>query len=186
MSKKILVLNGSPREKGNTVELIDEFVKGAEESGNEIVRFNLNSMNIHPCQGCLGGGKNTENPCVQRDDMDKIYPIYAAADIVVLASPMYYWSFSSQLKCAFDRLFAVAECNENHENPRKDCILLMSAEGSTKSNFAPVVDYYEALLNHMRWRDYGMMLAGGNMNIGDIKNKPEQLKEARKLGASIK
>ena len=70
--------------------------------------------------------------------MAQIYPVYRQADVVVLASPMYYWGISGQLKCAFDRLFAVAEMTTNYENPKKDCILLMAAEGDTESNFAPV------------------------------------------------
>ena len=185
MNRKILVLNGSPRLKGNTSTLIDEFTKGAEEAGNTVVRFDLQEMDIHPCRGCFGGGKNPESPCVQKDDMDKIYPIYKEADIVVLASPMYYWSISGQLKCAFDRLFAVAECDPNYANPKKDCMMLMAAEGNSERNFKSVVDYYKDLLSHLRWKDCGMVLAGGNMGIGDIKNNPNQLEEARKLGASI-
>jgi multimeric flavodoxin WrbA len=137
MNRKILVLNGSPRLKGNTATLIDEFTKGAEGLGNTVVRFDLHEMNIHPCRGCFGGGKNPESPCVQKDDMDKIYPIYKEADIIVLASPMYYWSITGQLKCAFDRLFAVAECDSNYANPKKDCMMLMAAEGNSERNFKP-------------------------------------------------
>jgi len=186
MNKKIIVLNGSPRGKGNTASLIDEFTRGAEEGGNTVVRFDLQEIDIHPCLGCFGGGKNSESPCVQKDDMEQIYPIYKDADIVVLASPMYYWSISGQLKCAFDRLFAVAECDSNYANPKKNCMMLMAAEGNSERNFESVVHYYKALLSHLRWKDCGMVLAGGNMEIGDIQNNDKQLEEARKLGASIK
>lgn len=109
MGKKILLLNGSPRAHGNTAALITEFTKGAQAAGNTVVRFDLGQMDIHGCLGCCKGGKDRENPCVQKDGMGKIYPEYQAADVVVLASPMYYWAFSGQLKCALDRLFAVAE-----------------------------------------------------------------------------
>lgn len=185
MNKKILILNGSPRIKGNTSALIEEFTRGAKENGNSVISFDLHEMVIHPCRGCFGGGKIPKSPCIQKDDMENIYPIYRDADIIVLASPMYYWSISGQLKCAFDRLFAVAECNPNYANPIKDCILLMAAEGETKRNFEPVINYYNALLCHLGWKDCGMVLAGGNMNIDDILNNPKQLKEARELGSSI-
>ena len=138
MAKKIVILNGSPRPSGNTAALIEAFTKGAEQAGNGVVRFDVCKMNIHPCLGCCGGGKNPESPCVQKDDMDAIYPHYKDADLVVLASPMYYWSLSGQLKCAFDRLFAVAELSPSYANPVKDCVLLMAAEGDTESNFEPV------------------------------------------------
>ena len=184
MSKKIIILNGSPRSKGNTAMLCDEFAKGAESAGHTVTRFNLQGMNIHPCLGCVKGGKDAASPCVQKDDMDKIYPVYKEADILVLASPMYYWSVTGQLKAAFDRLFAVAEA-DNYVNPHKDCVMLMAAEGDTKDNWKPVIDYYQSLLGHLGWKDLGMVLAGGVMNVGDIKGKPA-LEQASQLGASIK
>ena len=84
--------------------------------------------------------------------MDAVYPAYMAADVVVLASPMYYWSISGQLKCAFDRLFAVAELGPDLANPVKDAVLLMAAEGDTEENFAPVRAYYKALLDCLAGR----------------------------------
>ena len=153
MSKKILILNGSPRPNGNTVSLIEEFTRGAESAGNTVTRFNLKEMDIRSCIGCFKGGKDPASPCVQKDDMSRIYPAYMEADIVVFASPMYYWSVTSQLKVAFDRLFAVAESDPNDQNPRKDCIMLMAAEGDSESNWKPVLDYYHALLGHLGWKD---------------------------------
>ena len=127
MSKKIIILNGSPRKTGNTTALTAEFIKGAEESGNIVTEFFLDTMNINGCKGCFGGGKTPDSPCVQKDDMDKIYPEYKAADIIVLATPLYYWTISGQLKCAFDRLFAVAECDPNYRNLQKQSVLIMAA-----------------------------------------------------------
>lgn len=71
MSKKIIILNGSPRKNGNTAGLIREFTKGAESSGNTVTEFLLDRMNINGCKGCFGGGKNPDSPCVQKDDMEK-------------------------------------------------------------------------------------------------------------------
>ena len=76
MSKKIIILNGSPRKKGNTSSITAEFIKGAREAGNEVDEFMLSSMKINGCIGCWKGGKNIEHPCAQKDDMDKIYPKY--------------------------------------------------------------------------------------------------------------
>lgn len=184
MSKKILILNGSPRKGGNTSMLCDAFIEGAETAGHSVARFDLGRMNIRGCLGCMKGGKDPASPCVQKDDMDDIYPVYKEADIIVLASPMYFWSVTSQLKAAFDRLFAVAETDANYRNPRKDCIMLMAAEGDSESNWKPVLDYYHALLGHLGWKDLGTVLAGGVTNVGDIAGKPS-LTKARKLGASL-
>ncbi len=181
--KNIIILNGSPRSGGNTELLARAFAEGATEAGHSVEQFDLGKLSIAPCLGCLQGGQDKLSPCVQKDDMDKIYPVYEAADLFVFASPMYYWSFSAQFKTAFDRLFAVMEAS-GYQNPPKECVLLMAAEEDSAENFAPIAAYYESLLQHLGWTDKGRVLAGGVMNIGDIAGKPA-LEEARQLGASL-
>ena len=163
MAAKILILNGSPRKNGNTSQLVSAFTRGAEETGNKVTAFFLDKMCIHGCKGCFGGGKDPEHPCVQRDDMEQIYAAYRAADVVVLASPLYYWTISGQLKTAIDRLFAVAECDKDYRNPSKKCVLLME---------------------HLRWKNLGKVLCGGVMAAGDIQGRPE-LDTAYQLGRSM-
>lgn len=181
MSKKIVVLNGSPRKNGNTSALVREFSKGAESTGNTVTVFFLGDMDIHECKGCFGGHSSRECPCVQKDDMDKIYPVYKEADIVVLASPLYYWTISGQLKTAFDRLFAVAECDPNYRNPKKESVLIMAAEGH---GFEESEYWYDRLEKHLGWKSLGKILCGGVMAVGDIKDKQE-LKDAYELGKAI-
>lgn len=183
MAKKIMVLNGSPRKNGNTAALIDQFIAGAADAGHSVTRFNITEMNICPCLGCLKGGKDKDNPCLQRDDMDKIYPVYNAADVVVLASPLYFWSFTAQLKTVIDRIFAVSEAND-YEAPRKDCLMLIAAGDDSKENFQPMIDYYKGFLQNIGWTDAGMLLAGNVNELGDIVGKPA-LEDARRMGATI-
>ena len=109
MGKNVLVLNGSPRRNGNTAALVDAFAEGAAQAGHDVVRFDVALMDIAPCRGCLGGGADADSPCVQKDDMDAVYAAYRAADVVVLASPMYCWSVTAQEKAVLDRLFALME-----------------------------------------------------------------------------
>ncbi|MBE5039116.1 flavodoxin family protein [Ructibacterium gallinarum] len=181
MNKKIVILNGSPRKKGNTATLVEAFTKGAESAGNTVTEFFLNSMDIHGCKGCFGGHSGKECPCVQKDDMAKIYPEVKNSDIIILASPLYYWTISGQLKTALDRLFALEEGEENLLRENKSSALLMAAEGN---GFADAVLYYDHLMEHLRWKNLGHILAGGNMDVGDIKGKPE-LQQAYDLGKSI-
>ena len=181
MSKKIIILNGSPRKKGNTSALTAEFTRGAVESGNSVTEFHLNAMKIHGCLGCYGGGKDLESPCVQKDDMDKIYPVYKEADVLVLASPLYYWSISGQLKTTFDRLFAVAECDPNYRNPKKQTVLIMAAEGH---EFEESLYWYRSLKGHLGWKSLGEILCGEVLNIGDVEGRKE-LVDAYELGKSI-
>jgi len=185
MGKKIIILNGSPRKKGNTSALTDSLKKGAMENGNTVTEFFLKDMNINGCRGCFGGGKDCSSPCVQKDDMLKIYPAYKEADIVVLASPLYYWSISGQLKCAFDRLFAVAECDADYRNPKKESILIMAAEGH---GFEESEYWYDRLEKHLGWKSLGKILCGGVMAVGDIYDTDEgkeKIEEAYKLGLKL-
>lgn len=184
MGKNIVILNGSPRSRGNTAMLCDAFTQGAQSAGHTVIRFDLQKMDIHGCLGCVKGGKDPASPCVQKDGMTAIYPAYKAADIVVLASPLYYWGVSGQLKTAFDRLFAVAECNPGYENPKKDCALIMAAEGNSADNWKPVLDYYHALLGFLGWKDLGQVLAGGVFEAGAVAGQPV-LQEAFRFGAAL-
>ena len=182
MGRKIVVLNGSPRKRGNTSALVREFTRGAEEAGHTVTEFLLDGMDIHGCKGCFGGHSGRDCPCVQRDDMDQIYPAVKDCHVVVLASPLYYWNLSGQLRTAVDRLFALEEGDGNllRGHSRASC-LLMAAEGN---GFEDVLTYYDHLMEHLRWKNLGHVLAGGNGDVGDIDGKPE-LRAAYDLGRSI-
>lgn len=182
MGKNIVILNGSPRKKGNTSALVKSFTNGAEAAGNTVTEFFLDGMNINGCKGCFGGHSSRECPCVQKDDMAKIYPKVREADVVVLATPLYYWNMSGQIRTAIDRLFALEEGDGNLlRGQGKACALLMAAEGH---GFEDVLTYYEHLAEHLKWKNLGSVLAGGNGDIGDIEGTPE-LQEAFDLGKSI-
>ncbi len=182
MAKKIVILNGSSRRKGNTSALVQRFTEGAESVGHTVTEFFLDRMEIHGCKGCFGGHSSRECPCVQKDDMSQIYPAVKECDVVVLATPLYYWNMSGQLRTAIDRLFALEEGDGNllrgHD---RASALLMAAEGN---GFEDVLTYYDHLMKHLNWKNLGHVLAGGNGDIGDILGKPE-LEQAYELGKSI-
>lgn len=182
MGKNIVILNGSPRKKGNTSALVQAFREGAESSGNTVTEFFLGGMEIHGCKGCFGGHSSKECPCVQKDDMAQIYPAVKECDVLVLASPLYYWTMSGQLRTALDRLFALEEGGGNLlRGNGKSSALLMAAEGH---GFDDAVLYFDHLMEHLRWQNLGHVLAGGNMAVGDIKGKAE-IEQAYALGKSI-
>lgn len=182
MGKKIVVLNGSPRRTGNTSALVQAFAEGAESAGHTVTEFFLSGMDIHGCKGCFSGHSSRECPCVQQDDMKQIYPAVKACDVIVLASPLYYWTLSGQLKTALDRLFALEEGDGNLlRGNGKASALLMAAEGY---GFEDAVLYYDHLMEHLRWKNLGHVLAGGNMETGDIEGKDE-LRQAFAFGKAI-
>ena len=182
MSKNIVILNGSPRRNGNTAAHVRAFTEGAESAGHAVTEFFLDSMEIHGCKGCFGGHSSRECPCVQADDMNRIYPAVKNCDVIVLATPLYYWNMSGQLRTAVDRLFALEEGDGNllrgHD---RACALLMAAEGH---DFEDVLSYFDHLMKLLRWTNLGHVLAGGNGDAGDIIGKPE-IQKAWELGKSI-
>lgn len=102
--------------------------------------------------------------------MAQIYPAVKEGDVVVFATPLYYWNMSGQIRTAIDRLFALEEGDGNLlRGHGRASVLLMAAEGQ----------------EHLRWKNLGHVLAGGNMNVGDIQDKPE-LRQAYELGKSIR
>lgn len=182
MDRKIVILNGSPRRNGNTSALVKAFTEGAESAGHSVTEFFLDGMDIHGCKGCFGGHSGRECPCVQKDGMAEIYPAVKESDVVVLASPLYYWTVSGQLKTVLDRLFALEEGDGNllRGNGRSS-VLLMAAEGH---GFEDAALYYDHLTEHLRWKNAGKILCGGVMDVGDAAGRKE-LDDARELGKSI-
>ncbi len=98
---KIIAFCGSPRKKGNSETLLNEAIKGIENSGSTVETFYLNKMNIKPCQGC--GGCNDTGECVFKDDMDMVSSAIRSSDRIIIASPIYFYSVSAQTKIMIDR-----------------------------------------------------------------------------------
>lgn len=123
MSKKILLISSSPRSQGNSDMLCDEFLRGATDAGHQAEKIRLADRDINYCTGCCScvGGKGT---CVQQDDMAEIHRKLLAADVLVLASPVYFRSFNSQMKTFIDRVCPIYSMIRN-----KDVYFIVSAAG---------------------------------------------------------
>ena len=101
MSKRILVLSTSPRIGGNSETLADVFIKGAEEAGHETKKICLYDKKIEFCKGCLGC--QTTGKCILRDDAERIIAQMKAMDVLVFATPIYFYEMSGQMKTLLDR-----------------------------------------------------------------------------------
>lgn len=167
--KKILILNGSPRKNGKTASLVNAFCEGAESAGNEVRELHLDSMDIHGCKACEACSRNG-GFCPQKDDMEQVNEAYLWCDVVVFASPMYWGTFTGQLKTCIDRLYAVQN-RLGYGAPEnvKECALIMTARGDY---YVQALDFYN-IFGMMGWSDLGQVLGAGREN------------EARALGASI-
>lgn len=180
MGKQIIILNGSPHGNGTTASLIKAFTEGAKDGGAEVTEFVLNNMNIRGCLGCFKGNSENENPCIIDDDMSKIYPVLKKAEVVVFASPVYFWAVSGQLKTALDRMVALEEGTDILHREGRSAVLLMSSDGDD-DQYTQVSMWYQHLLGKFRWKDLGHVLATGNE---DVQNPEHTLviEDAKGLG----
>lgn len=101
---KIVVLQGSPNKNGSTNLLVGEFIPGAQEAGHQVLAIDAAYSGVHPCTGCVACGY--EGPCAQKDGMEQIRGQILAADMIVFATPLYYYNMSAQLKTVIDRFCA--------------------------------------------------------------------------------
>jgi multimeric flavodoxin WrbA len=173
--KKIVILNGSNSAKKNTAKIVKAFTQGAESVGNEVKEFMITKMNIHSCLGCIACFKiRKDNPhiCVQVDDMEQIYSAILDADVIVFASPMYWWGISGQLKIVVDRLEAVIGHLGIENVHKKSTALLMTNTGG--GNHAAET-WYSLFKELLGCRDLGSIISLG----------AEQTEEAQVLGKSI-
>ena len=102
----ILILNGSPRARGETAGMIEVFQQAAEARGHSVRRFDVCRMNVRGCLACEYCHGKGQGVCVQKDDMQQIYEKLSDTEMLVLASPIYYHNISGQLKCAIDRFYS--------------------------------------------------------------------------------
>ena len=138
MAKNILILNGAARKNGNTAKLVQAFSDGAKSACHVVHEFYLDGMNIHSCKGCLRAGRDSKSPCSQKDDMEQIYAAFADCDVVVFASPVYFWTITGPLKVAADHLYAELECL-GYEKFVRESVLLMTADGG---DYSQAVTWY--------------------------------------------
>ena len=169
MTKKILILNGAARKNGSTAKLIQAFSEGARSAGHFVQEFYLDGMNIHSCKGCLRADRDSKSPCSHKDDMDQLYAAFAVCDVVVFASPVYFWTITGPLKTAADRLYASLECM-GYGRFVRESVLLMTADGS---DYSQAVTWYRTYERNLGWKNRGEVLGKG------------KTEEAYKLGASL-
>lgn len=175
---KILVITGSPRKNGNSNTLAGNFIKGAQEAGHNVVRFDSAFKDVHPCVACNKCGMNGQ--CVFKDDFEFVKANIVDADAVVFATPMYYFGISAQIKAVIDRFYAI---NGQIHVPKKAVLLMTYADTSAKEA-QPIINHYEVLLNYLGWSDAGKVIASGVWTAGDV-NNTQYPKQAYELGKNI-
>ena len=177
---KILIIVGSARRGGNTEQLAHAFARGAEAAGNEVVTLSVADLAVKPCVGCNACSRREGNTCFQDDDMSIVYRHLASADTLVLATPVYFYGISAQLKTLVDRLHTPLR----NTFPLRRMALLAVGASSRPELFDAIMMQYRLVLGYFHLEDVGTVLVHGMKERGDIAASPA-LDEACRLGRSL-
>ena len=172
---KIIMMTGSAHKNGTSAYLAEHFMRGAKEAGHEVSRFDTAFMDIHPCIGCdhcrRKDGCHADKSCEQRgccgqkDDGVRMNELMREADVLVLASPVYWSGFTSQIKTAIDRFYA---SNAQIQTPKKAALLLTSGDAEWDVT-AGAIGTYKGICGYLGWADGGIITAGGCGVLEEIK-----------------
>jgi len=183
MNKKILILKGSPREKGNSGTLAERLADGAREAGADVESVHLHSLEIRPCDACnecAGAGG-----CIIQDDMQGLYPKVAAADAIVFACPVYWFTVSAQLKLFVDRLYAFQSSSWKEFAGKKAAVILTYGDTDLyTSGGINAIHTFETMFRFLKMEIAGMVY-GTAMDVGDAGKQPELMEQAYKLGQKL-
>lgn len=158
---KIAILNGSPR-IGNTAAMVNAFAEGAKEAGHEVDILHVGKMKIGGCLACEYCHSKGEGKCVQKDDMEKVMPAYKEADMIVYASPIYYFAMTAQLSAAIQRMYAIGK----PAKATKTALLLSSA---SPNPFDSAIAAYKATAALSGMENLGIITAAGDENGSEVK-----------------
>lgn len=177
---QVLALVGSPRKGGNTEILVDELLCAAEATGHGVQKVRLAGLSIGPCRDCRACKRADDRRCAIDDDMTGLYEEIARADVLVFATPIYWYGPSAQMKAVIDRLrpFAGTDTLQG----KTGLVVLPSEEGPACCG--PTLDMFAMTFRYLGIGFGGSVLASA-YEKGEVRDKPEELAKARQLGASL-
>ena len=181
MSKKIVVITGSPRKNGNSFAMTEAFIKAAEEKGHTVTRFDAAMKKVggcHACETCYSTGK----ACTFDDDFNTIAPAILEADAIVFTMPVYWYSIPAQIKGVIDRIFSLVVGGKDIAD--KECALITCCEEEDMSVMDGVRIPMERMCALNKWKMVVEVLIPGVLNAGDI-DKTDDYKKAAALADAI-
>lgn len=163
--KKIVVITGSPRKKGNSIAMTEAFIQAVEAKGHIVTRFDAAHMTIggcHACETCFETGK----ACSYDDDFNIIAPAIMEADVVIFATPVYWYSFPSQIKSVIDKMYSFVVADRNVSG--KECALIVCCEEDDRSVLDGVRTPFERTVAYLKWKILDEVIIPGVYREGDI------------------
>ncbi len=181
MSKKVVVITGSPRKDGNSFAMTDAFIRAAEKKGHTVIRFDAAMMNVvgcHACETCYKTGK----ACSFDDDFNQIAPAVLEADTIVFTTPVYWYSIPAQIKGVIDKMYSLVVGGKDIAG--KECALIACCEEEDLTVLDGVRIPIERTAALNKWKMVGEVLIPGVLNPGDI-NKTDGCQQAAELADKI-
>ena len=182
--KHVLILKGSPREKGNSSLLADQVADGARVAGAEVESFDLHGMDIRPCDAC-DACQGTDDDCIIEDDMQTMYPKLRSADAIVVASPIYWFTMSAQTKLCIDRWYALEGPQGNALAGKQIGIVLTYGDTDPfTSGAVNAIRTFQDMFRYVKANIVGIVY-GSASKAGEIQNQQELMERAFKLGRKL-
>lgn len=177
MSKYVLILSGSPRKGGNSDLLCDRFLAGAQEAGHQVEKIRLAEKNINYCTGC-GVCLDKKMRCSQKDDMAEVLEKMVAADVIVMATPVYFYTMNGQMKTLIDRT-----CPGYTRIKDKDFYFILAAADTDLAAMERTVEGFRGFTDCCltRAREKGVVYGVGAWHSGEIKKSPAMM-QAYEMG----
>lgn len=181
---RVIGFAGSPRIGGNSDLLLDEVLAGAGESGATVEKVYLNRLKIRPCQACESCQKPERKGqgCVHKDDMQELYGKLLAADVWVLATPVYWWGPSAQLKAMVDRWYGLPGRRNELSGKRVALVVAMGDEEPKTAH--PTVEMFTDVFEYLKMKLYEPVVVSA-YDKGEVRKDPAALKKARELGRRV-
>ena len=178
MSKKVVIISASPRKGGNSDTLCEEFRRGCEEAGNQVVKISLRDKQINFCKACYYCKKAGE--CIQKDDVPAILQQLTEADVIVLATPVYFYTMCGQMKIMIDRC-----CARYTEITNKEFYFIIAAAENDKAMMERTIDGFRGFLDCLEGpQEKGTVYGIGAWKVGEIKDTP-YMQEAYNMGKMV-
>lgn len=165
MSKKIVVITGSPRKNGNSFAMTEAFIQAAQAKGHTVTRFDAALRNVGGCRACETCYQ-TGKACSFDDDFNTLAPAVLAADVVVFSTPVYWYSIPAQIKAVLDKMFSF--CVAGKDIAGKGCAVIACCEEKDMTVLDGVRVPIERSAALMKWDMVGEVLVPGVLNVGDI------------------
>ncbi len=179
MSKNVLVLSASPRKGGNSDMLCDQFILGVEEAGHQAEKIFLRDKKINYCVAC-DVCKNNGDVCDQDDDMAQVLEKMIAADVLVMATPVYFYTMDAQMKTLIDRTYA-----RYMEISNKEIYFIVTAAVRDKQRLERTIEGFRGFTSCLTGaQEKGIIYGSGAWNIGDIKGS-SAMDEAYEMGKAL-